>query len=389
MRLLLLTQCIAERGGTYARCFTMARGLAQRGHQVTVLAASRRRTLGTRTQQVEGVRLVESGGLLPDRFRHAGLGPLDLLTRLLFTAAERFDLVHGVDHRPTVTIPALAVARRQAVPYVADWCDLWGGEGLGATRNVVERTLLTPCDAWLETWIVGHASAATVVSKELLARAQTRRKGLDRVLLVPPAANDDLIRPVPLDQARRALSLPLDRPVLVFSGFTGLGARLLGESFASVARHVPDVLLVLIGGRQPALDRVIATAGLEGSVVRLGARSYFELGEALGCGDVMLLPYPDTMVNRAGFANKLADYLAAGRPVATNQTGDLGELVQREQVGVATADNPEAFAAGIIGLLQERELRQAMGGRARRLAETSYSYRQRAQDLEAFYLQVV
>ena len=389
MRLLLLTQSIAGRGGTYARCFSMARGLARRGHHVTILAASQRRRVFRVTTQADGVSVIEAGGLLPDRFRHGGLSPLDLVNRFLFMARAEFDLVHSLDHRPTVSFAACVASRLRRRPWVADWCDLWGREGLGGIRNPVERALLTPGDERLEQWTIAQASAVTVVSTELQRRAQDRGKGSESVLLLPPAANDDLIRPEPLDEARRACSMPRDRPILVFSGYTRLGSTLLGEAFARVVRRDPSVLLITVGGGLPDFDRIVSGYGLDESVIRFGAKSHRELSGILACGDVMLLPYPDHPVNCAGFANKLADYLAAGRPVATNLTGDLGDVVTEENVGVATADDPEAYADGISGLLEDGGLRTEMGLRARRLAETSFSFRVRAKALEEFYLRLM
>ena len=389
MRLLLLTQSIAGRGGTYARCFSMARGLVLRGHHVTVFAASRRRGVFAGTRQVDGVRVVEMGGLLPERFRHGGLSPLDLVNRFLHMARGKYDLVHGIDHRPTVSFAAFVFSRVRRKPCVADWCDLWGREGLGGIRNGVERALLTPGDEWLEQWMIAQANAVTVVSTELRRRAQELGKGSESILLLPPAANDDLIRPVPVEEARRSCSVPLDRPVVVFSGYTSLGSVLLGEAFARVVHRHPSALLIIVGGRLPDFDRIVSGYGLDESVIHFGARSYLELSGILACGDVMLLPYPNQTVNRAGFANKLADYLATGRPVATNLTGDLGAVVTEQNVGVATADDPEAYAEGICRLLEDPRLRTEMGLQARHLAETSFSFRARAKELEEFYLRLV
>ena len=260
---------------------------------------------------------------------------------------------------------------------------------MGGIRNPVERALLTPGDERLEQWTIAQASAVTVVSTELQRRAQDRGKGSESVLLLPPAANDDLIRPEPVDEARRACSMPRDRPILVFSGYTRLGSTLLGEAFARVVRRDPSVLLIVVGGGLPDFDRIVSGYGLDESVIRFGAKSHRELSGILACGDVMLLPYPDHPVNCAGFANKLADYLAAGRPVATNLTGDLGAVVTDGNVGVATADDPEAYADGISGLLEDGGLRTEMGLRARRLAETSFSFRVRAKALEEFYLRLM
>lgn len=389
MRVLFLTQNIAGRGGTYARCRTLARGLASRGHEVTILAASTKKRARAGASEAAGVRVVEMPSLLPQRFRHGGLSLLDLTGRILHMLRNEFDLVHCFDHRPTVSLPALFFSRTRKRPCVADWCDLWGREGLGGLRRGLERMLLTPADDRLERWVIKRATGVTAVSTHLARRARELREDSGSILLLPPSANDDVVYPEPMDAARSRHAMPPDVPVLVFSGYTRLGAELLGEAFARVARRHPTALLLTIGGPLPHCERILSACGLTDRVVHVGAKPYEELGGFLACGDVMLLPYPDHRIDRAGFANKLADYLAAGRPVATNRTGDLGRMVGRERVGVATADDPEAYAEGICTLLDEPALRREMGVRARRLAETSFSFRSRAKELEEFYFRLI
>ena len=88
----------------------------------------------------------------------------------------------------------------------------------------------------------------------------------------------------------------------------------------------------------------------------------------------MLLPLSDRPVNSARFPNRFGNYLAAGRPIATNPTGDVGEVVEREQVGIVAPDEPGAFADAVLRLLDDLPTCGAMGRRARDLAETRYSW---------------
>jgi glycosyltransferase involved in cell wall biosynthesis len=109
----------------------------------------------------------------------------------------------------------------------------------------------------------------------------------------------------------------------------------------------------------------------------------------LAAGDLMLLPFRDSPVNRGRYPNKLGDYLAAGRPVLTNRTGDLGQLVEQERVGALAGETGAAMAAVAFELLQDPDRLEELGRRARRLAETRMSWGQRAMELEAAYRRVV
>ncbi len=112
---------------------------------------------------------------------------------------------------------------------------------------------------------------------------------------------------------------------------------------------------------------------------------YNELGEVLASADVGVLPYTDRPLNSARYPNRVGDYLAAGRPVATNLTGDLGNLIRTERVGVTADENPDAFAAAIRDLFEHAHHRQEMGRRARALAETRLSWRAMAQRVQQLY----
>lgn len=385
MRILMLTQNIAVRGGTYARCFSLARNLVALQHQVTVLAAGRQRRWRPESRMSYGVRVIELPGLLPARMRHGGLDPLDLFSRLQHVRQERYDILHTFDHRPTVSLPALWHRHRHHAPIVGDWCDLWGQSGLGAQRHGLEKLLLTPFDQFSETRFMAHVDAVTPISTELQRRSLALGHPDYVVPLLPAGASDDLIKPEPVEEARRKLGLPLNVPVLVFSGYTAFGMRLMGEAFVEVSRRWPGVRLLLVGGPLRELELVIAQAGLQNSLHHFGEVPYEQVFSILACGDVMLLPYPDQGVDQAGFPNKLGDYMAAGRPLVTNPVGDSHRFVQAEDIGLVAQETPLAFAEAICTLLADAPRRQAMGQRARQLAEGSFSWRARAHTVNELY----
>jgi glycosyltransferase involved in cell wall biosynthesis len=177
--------------------------------------------------------------------------------------------------------------------------------------------------------------------------------------------------------------------VVVYAGVSGYDERLLGEAFVEVARSDPSALLLLTAPASAVLDGIVRRAGLAGRTITTGFVPYERLGEVLACGDVMLAPFTNRPANLARYPNKLGDYLAAGRPVVTNPTGEIGRFVESERVGLAAAETPEAFAAAVLGLLREPERRAEMGRRARAAAETHLSWTRLADRLEAVYLDVL
>lgn len=371
------------------RCYSLAKGLVAMGHQVTLLAANRQRRLIVNGEVAEGVRVVEMPDALPERLRHGGLSPLELLGRLSHVARIRYDIVHGFDHRPSVSIPALLQRRWYGVPYVADWADLWGFDGIAGERRGLSRAILGRADHVWEKWTRRRADGLTVVSSDLQKRAQAMGISVKRIRLVPAGANLDTIRPLPKDVMRGKHGLPPDGRIVVHIGFAPYDAVLLGQTFVELARRDPQAILLLTGGRMPEFERIVRESGVEGRVIQKGFVPYHQLGEYLACGDVMLLPYRNRGVNLGRYPHKIGDYMAAGRPTVTNPTGDLGRMVFEEKVGVLAHESPEAFAEAIEMLFDDPALSEELGRRARYVAETKFAWSILAREVDAFYTDVL
>jgi glycosyltransferase involved in cell wall biosynthesis len=368
--------------GTFHRALPLARHLVKRGHEVTLFTGAAKR-LRSRRKTIEGVSVKESFDLFPRRARESGFSPLDVVTRLRLLREQRCDLIHCFDHRPAVSFPGLMLARRQRVPCIFDWGDLWGAGGIATERPWPLRISVGLADQWLEEKILGRADALTVINSALRDRARARFSCPIHLMAV--GANSDLIQPLSKRESRRHFGLPEDASIAAHTGLAPYDAQYLARSFVELAKNHPGTLLVLTGRAFPILKRVAAEAGLSHQLISLGMLDLDARVRAMACADVLLLPYTNRSVNRFRYPNKLGDYLAAGRPIVTNFTGDLGRLVADERVGLIAEDTPESFARAVKRLFNDEQLRDELGRRARELAETKLDWRFFAADLERFY----
>jgi glycosyltransferase involved in cell wall biosynthesis len=374
MRVLMLTHNMAGIGGSYQRSWSLARGLAGRGVQVTLLASRRRPGWRRVEEVVGGVRVVQMADWLPERVRHGGLSPLDLAGRLDYVRSTRFDLIHGFDHRPAVSLPALHARRRWGTPYVADWADLWGAGGIAERRRSVTGRLIGRLDEYAESRIHAAADAATVITGLLESRVQQLGIPPDRVCRVEVGANPGLIEPRPKAEMRFKYGLPEEGKILVLAGFAPYDREFLVESIRIVASAAPEVILLLTGGESSPSARALRSGSVSVQYREFGIVPYDHLGEILACGDIMLLPLGQSLLNAARFPNRFGDYLAAGRPIATTRVGELAKIIERERIGVVSDTEPGAFAEAVVRLLRDRQSCEAQGRRARGLAETRYSW---------------
>ncbi len=383
MRVLMLAHNVSERGSAI-RALSIARWLAAAGRDVTVLSGRRHAGVGYTHASMDGVRLLEPPDLLPYRFRNGGLSPIDLAGRLSHVLRERYDVVHTFEPRPCATLPGLLARRRKSV-WVADWADLWGPDGMAATWPTPQRVTLGAFDGVLQSYTRRRADAVTVISSDLERRAGLLGIPPERIRRIAVGANDDLFRPQPAAEARARYGLPDDALVLVHTGFAPFDDWLLAHTFAELAVAEPRAYLLMSGRRFPLVEDRAAAVGAAHRVVHVGVVPYGELGSVMACGDVMVVPYTAQPHNEARFPNRAGDYLAAGRPIATNPTGDLGRLVETERVGVVAPQIPEAFARAILDLLRQPDVRDEMGSRARALAETTLSWRAVAASVGELY----
>jgi glycosyltransferase involved in cell wall biosynthesis len=198
-------------------------------------------------------------------------------------------------------------------------------------------------------------------------------------------ANSDAIKPLPKLESRRRFGLPESASIAVHTGLAPYDAEYLAQSFLELARIHPATLLVLTGHAFPVLRKAAAKAGLSRQLISLGMIDSETRTGIMACADVLLLPYTNRSVNRFRYPNKLGDYLSAGRPIVTNFTGDLGQLVADERVGLVAEDTPESFAGAVKRLFDDEGLRNELGHRGRELAESKLDWRYLAAGLERFY----
>jgi glycosyltransferase involved in cell wall biosynthesis len=322
--------------------------------------------------------------MLSEHSRHSGFDPLDMLMRVA-VGHGRYDVVHAFGHRPSVLVPAWWAARRQRIPLLLDWCDLWGHLGIAEERGALGRLTIGRFDHFAESVLYPRFEALTVISTALRDHLIAGGVTAERIHMLQVGANVDDIQPLPADTMRQKHGLPLDAHIALYAGFAAHDIGLIAEAFVIVARQDPQALLVFTGGRFPELEARLAEEGFADRVRVMNLVPYEQYGEMLACADVLLLPYTNRPINLARYPHKLGDYIAAGRPVVTNPTGDVGPLMKAEGIGLAVDETPEAFADAILRLFSDPDLRARCGQAARRLAEERLSWRTLARSLAMYY----
>lgn len=375
--------------GTYWRALNLARGLARRGHEITLMATPRHRRISfhTREDVRKGVTLVESPDIVGGPLR-TGWDPYNVLRRVDWVRGHSFDLVHGFESRPTVVIPALYWKQRRQGKLVLDWCDWFGRGGSVEERlNPLVRTLLRPVETYFEEHFRSQADGTTVINDTLSRRAIALGVAPGTILSLPNGSNVEELSPIDKGVARRKLGIPQEVLLIGYIGAIFQGdAMLMAEAFNRVYQDEPRARLLLIGYCNVIVEDLIEERT---AVWRTGKVRYSEISHYLSACDLCWLPMRDTGANRGRSPLKVKDYMAVGRPAVVTDVGDVADLVRQGGFGVLAPDRPTEFAQETVNLLRLPERRRTMGQRARRLAESDFSWYRIAGQLERFYQGVI
>jgi len=191
----------------------------------------------------------------------------------------------------------------------------------------------------------------------------------------------DPFRPIERTQARAALGVPADRPLLLHVGSEEprKNVETLLRALPRVVAVLPDVQLVRVGGRSHRASRLIRQMRLEHAV-----RYVHDIPD-----DVLALWYAaaDTFVFPSlleGYGLPLLEALRCGCPVIAANTSSIPEVTGHAAELVSDPLDADALAAVITRVLQDPTRRQQL--RERGLARAAgLSWRKTAEQTAAVY----
>ncbi len=205
--------------------------------------------------------------------------------------------------------------------------------------------------AWKTTRLV---AVGAQVRDELLAAKVGRR---EQYVVVPPGTSFDSVPS--RDDARRALGLPLDVPVVSFVG--RLTAVKRPERFVDVALG--------LAAERPALHVVVAGGGemledLRSRAAPLGRRIHFlgwwkEVEQVYAASDVVMLTS-----DNEGMPVSLIEAAAVGVAAVTTRVGSAPEVVLDGVTGLVTSTDTDELVAATARLLDDDGLRARFGAAA-------------------------
>ncbi len=238
----------------------------------------------------------------------------------------------------------------------------------------------------MRRWATQQCRWANAIVTPLATTVPTEVRG--KVIPLQWGANVQLFDPARYTQTetandlRRRYGIPPHAPVVGFVGSFRAwhGAAEAMRAFRLVREQIPDAYLLLVGDgpERHALEQAMRESSTMG-VVFVGAIPYRDVPQHLAICDLAVAPFVPSLhppLQYFGFywsPLKVFEAMAMGIPVVTTAVAPLTDIVRGAGVTVPAQDT-NAFATAIVGLLRDPQRRATMGaaGRARVVAEWSW-----------------
>ena len=291
--------------------------------------------------------------------------------------AKGADVIIATSTPLTIALPAVFASWVRRVPMVFEVRDLWPE---AAIQTGFLKGALPICLArQLEKFAYRNAVRVIALSPGMMGGVQAvSAKHAETIAMIPNCSDLDRFGGAVVDHHISAMNEFSGKFVCSYFGTLGY-ANDLGfmVEVAKVlqARGVDDVVIYLVGqGRdRDMLEQAIRGNKLSNLVVD-GPYPPAMAPEIASRSDVCLTLFRDLPVLHTCSPNKFFDSLAAGKPVLTNMSGWIADLVEENECGYAVKSNDaDAFARKLIQLKDNPDLVASMGKNARALAESKFS----------------
>ena len=372
-----------EPGGT--RHHELARYLASKGHQVTIIASSISYLTGKSAsakiswceKQVDGdlitiLRAYTYPALHRSfAFRLVSFFSFMISSFLIGLGVKNVDLVWGTSPPIFQGFTAWALARLKGVRFLFEVRDLWPAFAMAV--GVLKNPILIRLSEGLERFLYRRANLVVVNSPGYIQHVECR--GALHVELVPNGTDTSMFNPNVDGIAFRKAHNLSSQFIVLYAGAHGMSNDLgIVLEAAKLLQPRKDISIVLVGDGKdkPALQAEAARQGLQ-NLIFLPPIPKIEMPMALAAADTGLAILKPVEMYKTTYPNKVFDYMASGKPVVLAIEGVIREVIENAAGGIPVPPgNPQALARAILRLADDPELARKMGQQARIYVESHF-----------------
>jgi glycosyltransferase involved in cell wall biosynthesis len=351
---------------TFSR--NLARGLADHGHEVLVIAPSQS---GKKCKEVDGNHvIIRTNSISFPFYQNFRISPNPM--REVKKIIEDFDpdVIH-IQMVLWIGNAALKVGNKKGIPIVST--------NHAMPENLMDNLKLLapvsrPINYILKAYGARFHSKADYVTLPTQAAIDMFNANDKIVVPMSPVSNGiDLGRFTPTladKDIYKTFELPLDAPIVTYIGRLDAEKHLsvLMRAFARVHATHPDAHLLVVGDGTdaPHLHEMMYELGLDEHTTFTGKVSDDDLVQLHKVGTVYCMPSPAELQSIATL-----EAMASGQPIVAVDAGALRELCQHERNGfLCEKDNDEQIADGIRAIISDAKLRTRFSKESLAIAKT-------------------
>lgn len=350
---------------TFSR--NLAKGLADHGHEVLVIAPSQN---GKKCKEVDGNHVIVRTASVPFPFyQNFRISPNP--TREVKKIIDDFDpdVIH-IQMLMWIGQAAMKYGNKYGIPIVST--------NHAMPENLMDNLRLLapvsrPINYILKAYGARFHSKADFITmptqsaidmfnvEKITTPMAAVSNGIDLSRFTVGRADDDVYE---------RFDIPKDQPIISYVGRLDAEKHLpvLLRAFVRVQSVMPHVHLLIVGDgtERPVLKTMAHDLGISHSVTLTGRVSDEDLVALHKIGTVFCMPSPAELQSIATL-----EAMASGQPVVAVDAGALRELCQHERNGYLTEqDNDEMIAKGLVAILEDEALREEMSQESLAIART-------------------
>jgi glycosyltransferase involved in cell wall biosynthesis len=376
--------------------YNLSSGLAQKGHEVHVLAphtkgAAAEEELGLlrvhrfRYAPVRWESLCYDGGILQNLRRKPALWSIvpfflsaELMAALRIIRRHRIELVHAHWFIPQGFVAALSNLIKPLPLIVTGH----GGDVL-ATRGKFRKSLVR--------FAAKRADVCTVNSRAMSDEAQ-RLTGCE-MRTIPMGVDQSKFR---VPSGSNAVRKHEDEfPKLLFVGrlVEKKGVKYLIKAMPELIKSYPEATLTIVGDgpEKPELERLSLGLGVSSQTRFTGSVPNDSLHEYYGSSDIFAAP---SIVGADGDSEALGvvilEAAASGVPIVATNVGGIPDIIEHGVSGLLVGQkNPYELAQAIVYLADHNNLRQKFSVNARQHIESNFSWDSVVDRFDAVYRELL
>ncbi len=314
--------------------------------------------------------------LFPTQSFHTPSGIRQIAAMRRYLRAEQIDVAHSFMVRTAIL--GVAAGHRS---------------GTATVTTRMSMDWYTPYKTGLFRYYLNPRTTRVMANSEAIKQVASRMEALDPARIDVMYQGVDTNRFTPYGEnpsvhsSAASLGIPEGAPVVGivanYRPVKDLALFLRGAKI--VADNIPRVAFLLVGkGESRAeLTNLARQLNIADSV-------FFTDGEGEVRDHLASLSIACLSSLSEGFSNAILEYMACGLPVIATAVGGNGEAVLDGETGYLVRERtPEAFAAPIVRLLQNEDLRRKMGSNSLLRARGLFSMDGFVARLEQYYEQLV